>query len=327
MLRPPRLVLLPVQVTVPLDEVRHLGAGQITVADCYVGGAERGEAVPGGYAVGRVLNVDHHAPTARMARAVSSTNLALAHLAAGGTGGEVVAINHTDCDSVLSAALLRGQLEADPVYGASALAADHTGAPDPVADLLQALDDHRRGQRRIPQWIESLDNLQRLGAGRPLTPWAQQALDARLGRRDAAADLVARGGVRHPTRHGPLLQVSVAGATDGAFFPALAPDAAVLLLHGPHPLVPGHHTMRLRLGLAAPPGLTLHGLGLDTLDPRWGGRWNAGSNQRGGGTAMDPEVYATALAARIEAWEPPLPLLHAQDGTAVPNVRPGARAR
>ena len=45
-----------------------------------------------------------------MARQVSSTNLALEHLAKGGepvSAGAVV-INHTDCDSVLSAALLCG---------------------------------------------------------------------------------------------------------------------------------------------------------------------------------------------------------------------------
>lgn len=60
------------------DAVLALGAeGELVVCDFYVEGIERGEEVVGGYQKGRILNVDHHAPTTRMQRRVSSTNLAL----------------------------------------------------------------------------------------------------------------------------------------------------------------------------------------------------------------------------------------------------------
>jgi hypothetical protein len=57
--------------------------------------------------------------------------------------------------------------------------------------------------------------------------------------------------------------------------------------------------MKLRLGLGAPPGTTLQRLGIKEFDPAYGGRWNAGSNKRGGGTDISPEVYARAVAERL----------------------------
>jgi hypothetical protein len=59
--------------------------------------------------------------------------------------------------------------------------------------------------------------------------------------------------------------------------------------------------MKLRLGLAAPPGLTLQRLGVQAFDPRYGGRWNAGSNKRGGGTDIPPERYAQLVADRLQS--------------------------
>jgi hypothetical protein len=110
-----------------------------------VSGAERWDSVPGGYADGRIVNVDHHAPTSRMAQPISSTNLALERVRAVGlpSGDTRLVITHTDCDSVLTAGILSGRLDAEDRYGDAAIAADHTGEPNEIADLLQALDGRR----------------------------------------------------------------------------------------------------------------------------------------------------------------------------------------
>jgi hypothetical protein len=57
--------------------------------------------------------------------------------------------------------------------------------------------------------------------------------------------------------------------------------------------------MKLRLGAGAPEGFTLHDLHMTELDPAYGGRWNAGSNARAGGTAIPPERYAEEVRRRL----------------------------
>jgi hypothetical protein len=57
--------------------------------------------------------------------------------------------------------------------------------------------------------------------------------------------------------------------------------------------------VKLRLGGRRVPGLTLHTLRVDDWDPRFGGRWNAGSNGRGGGTSLRPRDYAERLRERV----------------------------
>ncbi len=53
--------------------------------------------------------------------------------------------------------------------------------------------------------------------------------------------------------------------------------------------------------MAAPPGFTLFSLNLnENLDPKVGGRWNAGSNKRGGGTSMPLEDYIAELNVLLE---------------------------
>jgi hypothetical protein len=48
-----------------------------------------------------------------------------------------------------------------------------------------------------------------------------------------------------------------------------------------------------------PPGFTLHSLGIQLWNPGFGGRWNAGSNKRGGGTTIEPRDYANRLLAKL----------------------------
>ena len=132
MSHPTPITLLPSSIAIDreaLERSHHACDGQIIVCDAYVTGIERGDLVAGGYALGKVLNVDHHAPTRQMQRLVSSANLAIERVVSGGvaTPGDVVLINHTDCDSILSSGIVSGRLDPEARFGAAAIAADHTG--------------------------------------------------------------------------------------------------------------------------------------------------------------------------------------------------------
>jgi hypothetical protein len=282
-----RIALLPSASHVTPEAVSTVLPGEVCACDFYVTGAESGVEVPGGYALGPILNIDHHAPTRRMARFVSSTNLAIDHVLAAGLPAGRVVVNHTDCDSVLSAGIAAGLLDPDPDYGRAAIAADHTGEEQPVADLLQALDRYRDLDR-------SFDNLRRLRAGLALDDVSRVAEAERRRKREAAATAVGAGLVR--TAAGVAFGV-LERPLDSEFFPALLPDAMVIVLASR-----SHSstwTMKLRLGRAAPDGLVLHDLRINEFDQGYGGRWNAGSNARAGGTTMTPDVFAEHVRHRL----------------------------
>ena len=286
------IVLLSQRPDVSPADLLALSSGPIVACDCYVRGAEDWAPVPGGYASGRIVNVDHHADTPAMARVVSSANLALCRVRALGlppVDAQIV-ITHADCDSILSAGILSGQLAPEPRYGEAALAADHTGAVNDIADLLQALDT----LRNVSLSFEALAGLE---SGAPPTRAVQQSLNERRRKRALAAVLVRDGAV---AMRGVIAVGHLPQALDGEFFAPLLPDAVVILLAMPHATDAARLDIKLRLGPAAPMGFSLHALGLPAFDPAYGGRWNAGSNRRGGGTTLSLEAYASSLQVRVE---------------------------
>ena len=292
--------LLPVFRAGNLDDLlARYPNGQIFACDFYITGAELGTEVPGGYRLGdRVLNIDHHAPIARMARVVSSTNLALDWRAANSnTSAEsrqaaeqaIVVINHTDCDSILSSGIASCRLDALPAYGRAALAADHTGEENDIADALQALEPWRDVEL-------SFATLRAVETGAALPELAREALARWRHKRDCAAHYVGQGTV---ASDGLMAFGILDRETDGIFFPPLLPDATLILLAVPKPNEPGTWIMKLRLGPRAPQGFTIHDLHMTDFDRAYGGRWNAGSNARAGGTTIPPATYAEEVRRRL----------------------------
>ena len=297
------LNLLPVFRAGNLDDLlARYPDGEILACDFYIAGAELGASLPGGYRLGRrVLNIDHHAPTPRMARVVSSTNLALEWRATNANAPSdsrqaaeqaVVLINHTDCDSILSSGVVSGRLDPLPKYGRAALAADHTGEENEIADALQALEPWRDVEL-------SFATLRAVEMGTPLPDQAHEALARWRHKRDCAARYVAEGTV---ASDGFMAFGILDRETDGIFFPPLLPDAVLILLAVPKPNASGTWIMKLRLGARAPEGFTIHDLRVTEMDPAYGGRWNAGSNARAGGTTIDPTRYAEEVRRRLNTW-------------------------
>jgi hypothetical protein len=291
--RPPRrpatrITLVPEYRSLPLEQ--FLNAPPTVACDCYVEGIEReAELVEWGWQLGGCENIDHHAPVPQMARLVSSTNLALARVGARGPVDRdtAVLVTHTDCDSILSAGVVSGVLEPRPEYGRAAIAADHTGVADPIADLLQALEPLR-------SVADSFNALAILEGGGRLPSWAGKPLAERLEQRTVAADLagcfVLAGGIAWAAFDEPV---------DGEFFPVHLPEARVIVMGYPMADRSSRWVIKLRLGLAAPPGTVLDPARLRVIDPAYGGRWNAGSTKSGGGSELAPETWAERLGERL----------------------------
>jgi hypothetical protein len=280
------IALEPLVTELPLERLQREHV--VLACDCYVGGIEAmGESMPWGWRVGKAENIDHHAAVERFARDVSSANLALLRVASVGVapnGAEVV-LTHTDCDSVLTAGIVTGRLAASEHYGAAAIAADHTGAENAIADLLQAIQDTRDVEY-------SLEMLALLERGASLPTEAQAMLKARLQMRSDAARMVAEGRFQ---RTGNVWWAEFESEIDGEFLPSLLPEAELIVVASPNEDDEGRWNIKVRRGMAMPSGRTLDHLPLNVVDRAYGGRWNAGSTKRGGGSGLSVSAWVGRL--------------------------------
>ena len=289
---------MPLRSIVKIEEVLAATVAQrILVADCYIEACETWTPVPWGWETRidrrTIINVDHHAADQRFFRHVSSGNLAMEYLAQHRQDpNTAVIINHTDCDSVISSALLCGLLDPKPSYAEAVIAADHTGEPNAIADLLQALDASR-------DYTGSLHNLWLLENNEPLEPNISLLLEDRQRERTLATQLVNEGAFERFGR--------VAAATlpleqrvSGEFLPSLLKDAWAIVSGTPMANNRDRWETKIRLGLNAPPGLSLFDLGVLEAEPCFGGRWNAGSTKRAGGSPVAPRQVALCLASLIQ---------------------------
>lgn len=298
------LRILPLSSRQKIDDVKALSDGSIIACDFYIDKIETvGQQIVGGFQIDNVINIDHHAPVPQMRRQVSSTNLAIEFVNANGIAdaGTIVVVNHGDCDSVLSAGIMLGRVEPSAEVGAAAIAADHTGDANDIADMLQGLDDPSTKtateQIRLDRFEFALRNVNRLLAGEPLDDVAERARMDYRSRRSLAVELVAANAF---LQEAGLASGIAPSNIDGSFLPVLLPEAAVILLATPVEGDSARWKMKARLGNAAPAGLTLFDLKLEEFDMGWGGRWNAGSNSRAGGCTVEPCVYAQEVQARLE---------------------------
>lgn len=268
---------------------------KIVVCDAYVEDIENIEGTINkkfGFITGNIIVVDHHAPQERFEKIVSSTNLAVEYVKEFGTADKdmLTIINHTDADSILSSLIVRGILLPEKIFEEAAIAADHTGEENQIADLLQAL----KRERDIKL---SVRNLQLLLGSETLEPKALTLLEERYKERQEAKKIV---NSKKFQKIGRITYVYLKKSINSAFWPSLIPDAQVILTFhkGDH----GNLIARTRLGMTAPKGLALNKIGINEFDPDWGGRWNAGSNRRSGGTKLPMGEYIVDSNKKIEGF-------------------------
>lgn len=228
-----------------------------------------------------VYSYDHHGPDDRMQRVdISSTTLAKEVMCRRKMPFEHVYVTHTDADSTLAAFMLLTGIH-DERLNESAIAADHTGAENYIADVLQSLTDLRD--------IEfSFVCLQKILHNEPLPEKAQKRLTMRLDNRKRAAQYVQDNVIEHVGKG--VYVGKFEEMLPGELLPALIPEAKVIVLVSS--LRAGLKEIKVRAGLKFPVGKSLNMLGL----LGYGGRWNAGSTKRYGGT---PEGHVDAFIANL----------------------------
>jgi hypothetical protein len=286
-------------------ERRFPDARRIFAVDFYVQGAEQGRLLScdSGYQVGeRIVNIDHHAPDPRWERHVSSGVLACQWVrqrgALGPDDGDLVVINHTDCDSVLSAMILTGVLPPHERFEKAVVDADHKGTPNELADILQACST----TRDLSLLVGALSAFLK---GEPVSQRVRDHVEELQSKRIAVSQIAQRGG--HPERNGVVL-LECDRYLDSDLFLSHFPDARVLVIGCPSEKIPSMTITRLRLGSGVESGVSLHRLGISEFDPYFGGRFNAGSNKRGLEAVAEagesprvvlPSDYFKMLASRV----------------------------
>lgn len=289
---------------VPAAKLRAMfpGSRQIITTDFEVSGEEGlpletpdGQMVGYRYQSGgnsEILSIDHHGPDPRMMRRVSSTNLALHFIRVWGTVNAAV-VTHTDYDSAVTAGMLTGRLplKLGEILGAAAIAADHTGEENVFADTLQAIQD----LRDVEFSLSCLRTLLQQGEDY-LPPVAREALQGRREQRAKLMELILAGVFKN--RRSGVYVAFLNTRVDGELLPSLLPQATVIVTVSPPQKEGDGYLVKTRLGMAAPEGMSLKAFNL----PGWGGRWNAGSTGRHGGTA-NPETFIAAVCDAVENYK------------------------
>ncbi len=234
-----------------------------------------------------ILIIDHHAPILRNYRKICSTSLAIQYVKKNDPlpQEQIICINHTDCDSILSMLIMRGILPPEDKYGEAAIAADHMGQENKIADLLQGL-------QKVNDVSLSVRNLFALLRGNPLDEKAEQLLRGRLADREKIKRLVEMNKFK---QYDEITYCILDKKVDAALAPNFLPEAKVILLASPMPPEsPKKWEIKVRLGIKIK-DIYLNELGL----PDYGGRWNAGSTKRDGGTNIEPEEFLRILSKRL----------------------------
>jgi len=236
---------------------------------------------------GIIWNFDHHSNRREFFRQFSTTNAVIAYLAEHDIPKGEILIHHTDCDSMLSSLIISGLLPPENRFGQAAIAADHTGEPNAIADLLGALSEKRDPNFSYTELLKLLEE-------KPLSQEAEILLEKRLQEREIARRItfteIPGTGVywaRSPRK------------IDSVFAPSLLPQAKIIILGTPMPGEPQDNPnlweIKVRTGNQFPSGMSLQDFGLDSF----GGRWNAGATKRHGGSKMNPEMYAHHVAEKF----------------------------
>lgn len=280
----PDIVLIPQKGTNTPDELKdQFPDKNIFACDFYLQGAEDGALTPYGLIHKDITNIDHHSSLDEFTRRISSTNLAIAYITQNTLpDASIIVLNHTDCDSILTAMILSGELEPKNLYGNAAIMADHYGTPYPIADLLQAIEHHRD----INLSKHALNNLLN---NEPLDPQTLSDIAARQQERAQIQALIEK----DLQYYEDIAYITLEQNLDAALFPPYLPEAKVIVIGIP---MEGRWKIKARLGNKT------EGIQLNTLDlPDMGGRWNAISTGRNGGTQYTPKEYAQIIYEKLDS--------------------------
>jgi len=233
-----------------------------------------------GYKKDNIINIDHHFPVKKFNKYISTTNLIIEYMKKHTINkNSMIVINHTDCDSILSAGILSGRLAPLDIFAEAAISEDHTGQESLVGDLLDELQQYRDPEL-------SFRNLTLLMENKPLEKVANDGLHKRNVDRKIIGEIA--GEFKYFQNKVAYLEIGAGGRKfSGVLLPAYLKKAAIIVV-----FIHKQNATKVitRLGMSAPDGLDLRDI-MQKVDPNWGGRWNAGGNERMGGTNIPVMEY------------------------------------
>jgi hypothetical protein len=303
------VIFLPEKSIITYEEVEtarvESDARVLFACDLYIEGIESFEK-EGYFEEGKVINIDHHSESTNYKKHISSANLAIEYIKKHPDflSGTRALTHHTDCDSVLSTALMSGIIEPDEKFGIAAIAADHTGMPNEIADLLQAIKDGPDGdngekstsESNKQKYLYSLEQLQNLLSGKDLDIKAQDLYNNRLQERELLRNMIDEGKFQFAGNNDEVVYLeSGQEKFDATLLIGLFPQAKVIFTA--RKITDGKTIANFRLGLGAPAGSDIRSIMIAIEEP-FGGRWNAGANRRSGGS----DSSAKEIADKIEAY-------------------------
>jgi hypothetical protein len=279
------VVLFPLCKDVRVDSLHsYFGKKQnIIVCDFHVKDIHKKTFISCGYLFENIINIDHHAPDSFMANFATATSLASEYRKSDFfSKNSIVVINHTDCDSMLSALIVSSQILPDEMLCQAALAADHTGNENDIADLLQSMEHLR-------DFVYSQRNLHKLLSRNRLDEEASKLFLDRKLQRDYACKIsqkAERIGFVHLIKLSPNYSINI------QLFKSFLPDACIIM--SSQPMCDNHdrNEISIMLGQKAPADLYLNNI---PLPNEFGCRWNAGSNKRSSGSTVQPHEYINII--------------------------------
>ncbi|MBA4294289.1 hypothetical protein C0431_15115 [bacterium] len=271
------ITLIPETSQPEIDFIKtHANTSRFTICDFHPKNLEN-IATPTvyGWSYDGIDVVDHHAPDRRFQKPISSGPLAIEYLKHHSTAQEAI-INHTDTDSIISSGIVTGLLPPLEVLADACIAADHTGEENEIADFIQELEDKRDFDLGINIISAFLDN-------KPLPQIALEAREIRKRQREIAFEFASNAKIQ-----GPIASIVTTETIDSVLLVPFLPETQIIVLTMPFRGDSKRAEVKLRLGRQAHTEMSLQNLNIQRFLKTYGGRWNAGSNRRGGGIDLTP---------------------------------------
>lgn len=305
-----------VEMSSVMRMLRRTGKGSVAYCNVYIEGIEKNKAAlqeDFGFVCwtpeGNVLNIDHHAPIKKFKRRVTAVELAILYYRRHKAVDEdtAVVVNYTDTDSVLSALIILGLLDAFPVsvrknreksFIDAAHSAHYTGKENALADILQAVQSMNNLGYSAMELLAYIET----GEVSALKTMTQDELRNRQEERIIVSKEMTSGRIRGQYRKsdkvGHIRMPKMIG--DPLFWTDLSCGVWVFVAF----IQVGakedkRWNIRARVTARGSGNVRLDELGLYELVPDWSGGWNFGSNMGSGGCEIDPDVFVHFLSTRI----------------------------
>lgn len=263
------------------------GTDKICICDFYVEGAENWNYQNNILKEGNFINIDHHSPITQLRKHISSGNIAKKYVQKYNILDDdyFVIVNHLDCDSIISSFIMLGILEPTQELMRSVIAADHTGEENQISDLLQSVE-HTRNIDFIA------NNLFKLMKGQKLENEAIQMMAIRRKNRERIDSMIKSNKYQ---KEGKISYFITDSNLDPTLLVSLLPQSKAIMVSSKSKKDVNKWIHRIRLGMNE------ENKSLKEIDlPDFGGRWNAGSTRRHGGTLIEPKEYARILNNKLK---------------------------